>query len=98
MIIIYNLSPTSSLNFDFPEQNIAEGKNSFTCGDKCVIEPNNGEIQPNEFVELKITLTADSSPSCYEGEIECNVVWNHKDVQDANQVNEKETLFLRVKK
>ena len=67
-----------------------------------MIEPSSGEILPGEFLELKITLTADTIPSCYEGEIECNVTWGAKDAGDQtstnNQESEKETLFLRIKK
>ena len=42
MVIIYNSSTHSNLSFNFPDQNLAESKNGFTCGDKFSIEPNNG--------------------------------------------------------
>ena len=49
-----------------------------TCGDKFVIEPNCGTLDPNSFVELKLTLTSNDHPSIYEGEIPCNVTWTHQ--------------------
>lgn len=74
MIIMYNMSKTHALNFDFASQ-LNHSKNGLTCGDKFSIEPNSGTLEPNNFLEIKLTLTSVSQPSTYEGEIACNVVW-----------------------
>ena len=58
MIILYNLSRTSSLSYDFPMQNLPESKSTFTCGDTFTIESSSGEIGPNDFAEIKLTITA----------------------------------------
>lgn len=43
MIILYNMSKTNSLAFDFPSQSNIQ-KMGLTCGDKFVIEPSNGTL------------------------------------------------------
>ena len=43
--------------------------------DELVLEPASGDLEPNSFVQIRITLIAHISPSIYEGEVECNVVW-----------------------
>ena len=51
MIILYNMSKESALNYDFPSQspnNMA--KLGLTCGDKFLIEPSNGTLEPESFV------------------------------------------------
>jgi hypothetical protein len=79
MIILYNLSKNTTLNFDFPTQSTSQvNKPGLTCGDEFLIEPSSGEIVAGKFIELKITLTAAKTPSVYEGEIECNIVWGFK--------------------
>ena len=72
MIILYNMSKTHALNFDFTSYN---SKNGLTCGDKFSIEPNTGTLEADSFLELKLTLTASSQPNAYEGEIACNIIW-----------------------
>lgn len=43
MIILYNLSKNTSLNFEFPTQSSGQlGKPGLTCGDEFLIEPNAG--------------------------------------------------------
>ena len=49
--------------------------NNVYSGDEFLIEPINGELEPGSFVELKLTLTAASTPSVYEGECECTIIW-----------------------
>ena len=66
MIILYNMSKTNSLTFDFPSQSNTQ-KMGLTCGDKFVIEPSNGTLEPNSFYELKLTLTSIHHPTNYEG-------------------------------
>ena len=79
MIILYNMSNEQSLNFDFPTQSQTNfSKMGLTCGDKFIIEPSSGNLEPNSFVELKLTLTSNDHPTIYEGEIPCNVTWTHK--------------------
>jgi len=41
-----------------------------------MIEPMNGSIEPNSFIELKITLISSFEPSVYEGELECMIIWD----------------------
>jgi len=51
MIILYNMSKEHSLSFDFPTQsNVNNNKLSLTCGDKFVIEPFQGTLEPNKFL------------------------------------------------
>lgn len=114
MIILYNLSNQKKFSYDFGSSYFALSNNrpGLCCGDEFLIEPINGEIEPGQFVELKLTLTAASTPSVYEGECECTIIWENKaGDQDEKQVNttqmsqasqqvtvDKETLFLRIKK
>lgn len=66
LVILYNMSKDHSLNYDFPTQSsLASNRQGLTCGDKFTIEPYQGTLEPNKFVELKITLSAASSPSFY---------------------------------
>lgn len=66
LVILYNMSKDHSLNFDFPTQSsLAANKQGLTCGDKFIIEPFQGTLEPNKFVELKITLSTSISPSFY---------------------------------
>lgn len=39
------------------------------CGDEFIIEPLTGNLEPDQFIELKLSLTACPTPSVYEGEI-----------------------------
>ena len=76
MIILYNMSKDRSLNYDFPTQsNNNINKQGLTCGDKFTIEPSQGTLEPQKFIELKITLIANESPSFYQGEIPCHITW-----------------------
>lgn len=76
LVILYNMSKDHSLTFDFPTQStMTANRQTLTCGDKFVIEPFQGTLEPSKFVELKVTLSAGSSPSFYEGEIPCHITW-----------------------
>lgn len=74
MIIMYNMSKDKALSFDFNVQN-PHSKMGLTCGDKFSIQPSVGTLEPNSFLEIKLTLTSISHPSTYEGEIACPVTW-----------------------
>lgn len=39
------------------------------------IDPHNGEVEPETFVQLKVTLIPGIAPSFYEGEIEVSITW-----------------------
>ena len=68
LAILYNMSKDHSLTYDFPTQSsMAANRQGLTCGDKFIIEPFQGTLEPKKFVELKLTLSACSSPSFYEG-------------------------------
>lgn len=43
------------------------------CGDELTLEPLNGDLNPKEFVEIKLSLITNILPSNYEGEIECKI-------------------------
>lgn len=108
LVILYNMSKDHSLNYDFPTQSsMAPNRQGLTCGDKFTIEPYQGTLEPNKFVELKITLSAASSPSFYEGEIPCHITWasnrystedNDITQKDVLMTSQKESLFLRIRK
>ena len=80
MIILYNLSTEKKFNYDFGSSYFALSNNKpgLCCGDEFLIEPILGELEPGSFVDLKLTLTASSAPSVYEGECECAIVWDVK--------------------
>ena len=48
----------------------------FLSGDTFEINPSSGSIEPEKFIELKLTLTASTEPSVYEGEMECSITWD----------------------
>lgn len=68
------MSKDKALSFDFNSQG-SNSKMGLTCGDKFAIEPSIGTLEPNSFLEIKLTLTSTSHPSTYEGEIACPVTW-----------------------
>ena len=63
-------------------------------GDELNLDPVKGELEPGQFIEIKLSLIASYVPSVYEGEVECVIFWDQNDGKSA----EKETLFLRIKK
>lgn len=40
-----------------------------------IIDPPKGEVEPETFVQLKITLIPSIMPSFFEGEIEFSISW-----------------------
>jgi len=46
MIILYNLSKTNKLTFDFGAANLALGSYGLMCGDEFTIEPMHGNLDP----------------------------------------------------
>ena len=102
------MSKEHALNYDFPTQStLNTTRQGLTCGDKFVIEPAQGTLQPGKFIELKITLTTNSYLSCYEGEVPCHITWaSNKYATEDNDLTQndvmmsakKESLFLRIKK
>ena len=51
-------------------------------------------MDPGQFIEIKLSLSAHYIPSVYEGEVECVIFWDPNEGKNP----EKETLFLRIKK
>lgn len=78
--------------------------------DDLLLDPMNGIVEPEQFIEIKLSLISKTVPAVYEGEIECKIQWeavknndasNESSVQNVfeqKQLLEKETLFLRIKK
>ena len=106
VILLYNMSKENGLTYEFPTQTNLS-RQGLTCGDKFIIEPAAGSLEPNSFVELKLTLTSSKNPSFYEGEIPCNVIWSQtrfssEDLEISQKEmtlsNARESLFLRIKK
>ncbi|KAM3137891.1 hypothetical protein pb186bvf_009972 [Paramecium bursaria] len=108
MIILYNQSNDRKFNYDFGSQlKLSSYEQGLCCGDEFVIDPSQGEVEPQSFIELKLTLTSATTPSVYEGECECTITWetksngiNTSQVSQNSQVItvDKEILFLRIKK
>ena len=68
MIILYNMSKEHAFNYDFPTQStLNTTRQGLSCGDKFVIEPAQGTLEPGKFIELKVTLSTGNNLSCYEG-------------------------------
>lgn len=109
MIILYNQSADKKFTFDFgvSQFTLSNNRPGLCCGDEFLIEPIQGELEALSFIELKLTLTAASTPSVYEGECECTISWEGKEkLVNTSQISQnsqviqvdKETLFLRIKK
>lgn len=108
LVILYNMSKDHALGYDFPTQSaLLQGRQGLTCGDRFLIEPFQGSLDPGKFVELKVTLSVSSSPSFYEGEVPCQITWaSNKYSTEDNDVTQKdvlltaqkESLFLRIRK
>ncbi len=68
IILLYNLSSDNKFNFKFNQL-------ALMCMDNFKVEPLSGTVEPKQFIEIKLTLSADIVPSVYEGEIECMIQW-----------------------
>jgi hypothetical protein len=88
--IIYNYSMTNSLDFEFYNP-------GFNMKDEIVFEPNNGNLEPNSHLLIKVRLVPKTLMSNYEGEIEIKINWNIVN-ESAYKVIEKESLFIRMLK
>ena len=99
LVILYNMSKEHSLTYDFPTQSsMAANKQGLTCGDKFIIEPFQGTLEPGKFIELKITLSAGLSPSFYEGQIPCHITWaSNKYSTEDNDRTQKDVLMTAQK-
>jgi len=101
MILLYNAHKGRRLSYEFH-------RTMLVCEDDLSIDPPSGVIEPQSFVQLRITLTPSVRPSFYEGEIECAITWhspnqtfdNIQNVSTLSKVesDDKELLFLRIKK
>lgn len=82
MVVIYNRHVDQPFTFEFKPTGLI-------CGDTLILDPVNGEVPPNGFMAIKLTLIPDYIPSIYEGELECEVDWKEAG---------KESIFLRIRK
>ena len=54
--------------------------------DELVLEPISGELKPETFITIKMTLNSSSKLSSYDGEIECKIEWiNSENSQKNNE-------------
>lgn len=97
-VILYNLSSTQKMRFDFQ-------KSGLMCGDNLKLEPMSGELKPNSHVNIKMTIVPSKYPTFFEGEIQCSIDWENGDGGEARSVatmtnvpESSEYLFLRLKK
>lgn len=52
--------------------------------DTLIIDPPKQEVEPETFVQLKVTLIPNIVPSFYEGEIEFSITWLDRDSPAGN--------------
>ena len=50
--------------------------------DKLDLDPQQGELIPNDFVEIKLTLTSSVVPSVYGGEIKCHILRDKREYDE----------------
>lgn len=86
IILLYNLSTTNKFNFKFNQL-------ALMCMDNFKVEPLHGTVEPKEFIEIKLTLSADIVPSVYEGEIECMIQWEAVPQQHSNNDTSVQNVF-----
>ena len=69
IFLIYNSSRNNCrLRFEFEQP-------QFVCKDTLVVTPQSSTLNPGEHSEIKVTIMGSSTPSIYEGELECKVYW-----------------------
>lgn len=99
-VVLYNLSKTQKLKFEFL-------KSGLMCGDNLKLEPMNGDLEPDSHQNIKMTLYPARFPTHFEGEIECAIDWytgeedkmEMRSMHTNTNVNDnQEHLFLRLKK
>ena len=106
MVILYNMSPTQKLTFEF-------FKTGLLCTDNINLMPISGEIEPNSHKNIKLVLKAAVLPTIFDGEIMCRIEWedqgNKRGAQTINETHtgtksvvthasDNEFLFIRLKK
>jgi len=94
IVILYNHSKKESLIFEFM-------KTGLIFEDELVLEPISGELKPETFITIKMTLNSSSKLSSYDGEIECKIEWINSENSQKNNEGEKnniESLFLGIAK
>jgi len=106
MVILYNMSTTQKLSFEF-------FKTGLLCTDNINLIPISGELEPNSHKNIKMVLKAAHLPTIFDGEIMCQIVWEdsankgdsptindtHTNTKSAvTHANENEFLFIRLKK
>ena len=100
-VILYNLSPTQKLKFDFDYH-----KHNLVWKDDFNVEPMRGELKPNSHCNIKLTLVPGKEFLNFEGEMPCSIEWESdtrideaRSVATNTVVNEvSEFLFIRVRK
>jgi len=105
MVILYNMSHTQKLSFEF-------FKTGLLCTDNINLMPISGELEPNSHKNIKMVLKAAQLPTIFDGEIMCQIEWEdnaNRGVGTINEThtgtksvvthaNENEFLFIRLKK
>lgn len=56
--------------------------NIFNSSDTLELDPEQGELIPMDFVEIKLTLTSSVVPSVYAGEIKCHILRDKRDYDE----------------
>lgn len=105
MVILYNMSQTQKLSFEF-------FKTGLLCTDNISLMPISGELEPNSHKNIKMVLKAAQLPTIFDGEIMCQIEWEdhanrgpptinetHTGTKSVvTHANENEFLFIRLKK
>ena len=105
MVILYNMSRTQKLSFEF-------FKTGLLCSDNINLIPISGELEPNSHKNIKMILKATQLPTIFDGEIMCQIEWEDSANRGPGTINETHTgtksvvthanenefLFIRLKK
>lgn len=106
MVILYNMSHTQKLSFEF-------FKTGLLNSDNINLMPISGELEPNSHKNIKMVLKAAKLPTIFDGEIMCQIEWEdsanrggpatinetHTGTKSVvTHANENEFLFIRLKK
>jgi hypothetical protein len=79
VVILYNTSQNSPVAFSFKEAHFIWYVHNKFSKDAIQILPNSGLLQPQEHLEIKVTIVGSIHPSIYDGELECKIVWTSID-------------------
>jgi len=66
ILLLYNVSKTNRFSFKFNQTGLV-------CMDDLLLDPMNGTVEPEQFIEIKLSLISKTVPAVYEGEIECKI-------------------------